>query len=139
MDFINLSPDQWQQIGISAAIVAAALILTRPVLTFLLDKVIGRITGATKSNLDNLLLDALRPPLFWLVILLSLETALKRLSFLPSEAKMVIDDITFGLYALLILVGILRLVKAISEWMAEKIGVNRDLSVDNQMLPFIQR
>jgi small-conductance mechanosensitive channel len=139
MDFLNLTTAQWQQIGISAAIVAAALVLARPILTFLLDQVIGRLTGVTKSNLDDLLLDALRPPLFWLVILLAVEAALNRLSFLSARAEMIIDNAAFVLYAVLLLVAILRLVRALSQWLAEKINTDKDLPVDNQMLPFIQR
>lgn len=139
MNLFDLTPTEWQQIGISAGILAAALILTRPVLTLFLDKVIGRITGVTKSNLDNLLLDALRPPLFWLLILLALETALKRLSFFPDEVKMAVDDITFVLNALLILVAIIRLISAFSQWLGSKISTDRDVPVDNQMLPFIRR
>lgn len=139
MDLFNLTSTQWQQIGISAAIVAAALVLARPVLTFFLDQVIGRITGRTKSNLDNLLVDAVRPPLFWLIILLSIEMAFKRLSFLSANVKSLIDDVTFVLYALLILVAILRLVSAFSTWLGSKIATDKDLPLDNQMLPFISR
>ena len=139
MNLFNFTISEWQQIGISAIIIIAALILARPILTFLLDKVIGRITGATKSSLDNLLVEALRPPLFWLVILQATETAFKRLSFLSLETKTLIDDITFVLYAILILVGILRLVGVFSQWLGEKITSDKDLPLDNKMLPFIAR
>lgn len=139
MNFSNLSPSDWQQIGISAAIVAAALLLSRPILTFILDKIIARITGATKSILDNLLLDALRPPLYWLVILFALETALKRLPFLSENIGTIIDDATFVLYAILILVAITRIVGAFAQWYGSRISEEKDLPIDNQMLPFIQR
>jgi small-conductance mechanosensitive channel len=139
MTFLNLSQAEWQQIGISAAIVVAAIVLSRPVLTFILDKIIARITGFTKSSLDNLLLEAARPPLYWLVIMLALEAALKRLDFLPAGVDSLISDITYVLYSLLMLVAIWRLTNALADWYNQEFAEKSDTPLDNQMVPFVRR
>jgi len=139
MTFLNLSPAEWQQIGISAGIVVAALVLARPILTFILDKIIGRITGITKSTLDNLVLEAVRPPLYWLVIMLTLEAALGRLDFLVSNYQAQIDNITFVLYSLLVTVAIWRLTNTVAHWYKDTVAAKTDTPVDDQMVPFIRR
>lgn len=139
MDFLNLSQAEWEQIGISAAIVFAAIVLTRPILTFVLDKIIGRITGITKSTLDNLMIEAVRPPLYWLVIMLALEAALNRLEFLTKGFESVITDVTYVLYSLLILVAIWRLTNALADWYIQEFAEKSETPLDNQMVPFVRR
>jgi MscS family membrane protein len=139
MTFLNLSQTEWQQIGISAVIVVAALVLTRPILTFILDQIIGKITGMTKSTLDNLLLESIRPPLFWLVILLALEAAIKRLDFLTAGYQSEISDGTYILYSLLITVAIWRLVNTVAGWYSTEIAAKTDSPLDDQMVPFVRR
>jgi len=139
MTFLNLSPTEWQQIGISAGIVIAVLVLTRPVLTFILDKIIARITGITKSTLDNMLLDAVRPPLYWLMIMLALEAALKRLDFLTADYQTQISNITFILYSILITVAIWRLTNNIASWYSSEVAAKTETPIDDQMVPFVRR
>jgi small-conductance mechanosensitive channel len=139
MTFLNLTPEEWQQIGISAGIVIAALILTRPLLTLLLDKIIGRITGITKSTLDNTLVEAARPPLYWLIIMFALEASLKRLPFLTAGYQSQISDITYILYSLLITVVLWRLTNAAAAWYSTEIAAKTETPIDDQMGPFIRR
>jgi MscS family membrane protein len=139
MTFLTLSQAEWQQIGISAGIVILALVLTRPLLTFILDKIIGRVTGLTKSTLDNLLLDAVRPPLYWLVIILALEAAIKRLDFLTAGYRTQVSDMTFILYSLLVTVVIWRLVNALAGWYSTEVAAKTETPIDDQMVPFVRR
>jgi len=139
MTFLNLTPAEWQQIGISAGILVAALILARPLLTFILDKIIARLTGMTKSTLDNLLLDAARPPLYWLVIMLAAEAAIKRLDFLTGDYQSQISNVTFLLYSLLITVTLWRLTNTIANWYTAEIAAKTETPIDDQMVPFVRR
>ncbi|MGD2027746.1 MAG: mechanosensitive ion channel family protein [Anaerolineales bacterium] len=116
MDFLNLTQTEWQQIGISALILAASLVLTRPVLNFLLNKVISRLTRITRSNLDDDIVQALHLPLYWLVVLVIAEAAVARLDFLDSTIREYRDSFFYISYALLILVACWRLVNAVANW-----------------------
>ncbi|HSG24887.1 MAG TPA: mechanosensitive ion channel family protein [Anaerolineales bacterium] len=139
MTFLNLTQAEWQQIGISAGIIAAAFILARPLLTFLLDKIFARITGLTKSTLDNKLLDAARPPLYWLVIMLTAEAALKRLDFLTADYDVQISNVTFLLYSLLVTVTLWRVITTIANWYSSEIAAKTETPIDDQMVPFVRR
>ncbi|MEJ2757596.1 MAG: mechanosensitive ion channel [Anaerolineales bacterium] len=139
MTFLNLTPTEWEQIIISAVIVLTAAVLARPVLTFILDKLIARLTRFTKSTLDNLIIEAIRPPLYWLVILLALEAALKRLDFLPSSFQSDLAGVTYVLYSLLVLAALWRVINAFAQWYAQDIAEKTDTPLDNQMVPFVRR
>ncbi len=68
MELLGLTNNQWQDIGISFAILLLTVILGRPIINFILDKVIKRLTSATKTKLDDVLVRVIRPPLFWLLV-----------------------------------------------------------------------
>jgi small-conductance mechanosensitive channel len=139
MGSLNLTQAEWQQIAISAGILAAALILTRPVLTLILDRIISRLLKVTSTTLDNLLLEALRPPLYWLVVLLALEASLDRLGFLTEGIQDEINTVTYLLYSLLIVAALWRVINAIGDWYLTDIAGNSETPLDNQMVPFIRR
>ncbi|MFN2146687.1 MAG: mechanosensitive ion channel family protein [Anaerolineales bacterium] len=139
MDFVTLIQTEWQQIAISAGIVIGALILTRPILNFLLDKIIGRITGATRNTLDDALINAIRPPLFWLVIAIALDFSLRRLSFISDDIRASIDTVSYLLYSALTVVVLWRLINAAAGWYTTEIADKSETPLDNQMVPFIRR
>lgn len=139
MIFLNLTQAEWEQIAISAGILIAALILGRPLLTFILDKIIGRISGATQNTLDDVLLNAIRPPLFWLLILLALDFGLTRLDFLTKSFQDELAIATYLIYSILVVITIWRVVNVTSNWYLEEVASQTDTPLDNQMVPFIRR
>ncbi|MBN2044368.1 MAG: mechanosensitive ion channel [Anaerolineales bacterium] len=138
MTFLDLSQTQWTQIAISAGIVIAALILTKPLLTFLLDRVIGRITSATHNTLDNYLIAAIRPPLFWLVIAICFDISLGRLSFLITDIQGEIDIAFYLIYSTLTTITIWRLIGTVAEWYTATAADKTDTPY-NQIVPFVSR
>ncbi len=139
MDFVNLIQTEWQQIALSAGIVIAALILTRPILKILLDRIIGRITGATRNTLDDALISAIRPPLFWLVIAIALDLSLRRLTFITDGFRESIDTISYLIYSTLAVVVLWRLITEAANWYTTEIADKTETPLDNQMIPFIRR
>ena len=83
--FWGLSVRQWLDVGISALILLLVLLLGRIIISFLIDKVLLRITKKTKNTLDNQILQAIRLPAYLLAIVLALNTSLARLNFLPED------------------------------------------------------
>ena len=139
MDLLTLLQTEWQQIAISTGIVIAALILTRPILHFLLDRFIGRITGATQNTLDDALIKAIRPPLFWLIIAITVDLSLRRLTFLDGESLGLIDTVSYLIYSTLAVITIWRLINAVAAWYTTEIAEKTDTPLDNQMVPFVRR
>lgn len=139
MFFLGLNQSQWEQIAISAGVVAAALILSRPLVTFILDKIIGRITGSTTTTLDNKLIEAIRPPLYWVVIFLALDFGLNRLEFLTGGIQSELDTAMYLILVFLIVAALWRVINAFSTWYLVEIAAKSDTPLDNQMAPFIRR
>ena len=81
----SLTKTQWLDMGISALLLLAVLLLGRVVISFLLDKVLFQITRKTKTTLDNQILQAIKFPLYLLIVVLALNAALARLSFIPED------------------------------------------------------
>ena len=139
MTFLNLDKTQWEQVAISAGVLAAALILGRPLITIIMDKIIGRITGSTRNTLDNRLLEAVRPPIFWLVIFLALDFGLGRLDFLTGGIQTELHIARYLIYSFLIVGTLWRVINAVSEWYLREVAEKSDTPLDNQMAPFIRR
>jgi small-conductance mechanosensitive channel len=139
MTLQNLSQTEWTQIAISAGIVLATLILAKPILTFLLDKIIGRITGATRNTLDDVLIQTIRPPMFWLVFAIAIDISLRRLPFLTMDIQEEISTVFYLIYSALTIITLWRLIDAGANWYTTEIADKTETPLDNQMVPFIRR
>lgn len=122
-------------IGISLAIVLFTVILARLVLSFILDKIVKRFTGFTQSLLDDHIIEAVRPPLYWLVFILTFRFALDRLDFLVID----FDDLFFIIYTIIGFVVAWRLVNMLTIWFGEEVASKTGSALDNQLSPFLRR
>ncbi len=137
--FWGLSGQQWIEIGISILILLAVLLLGRWVINLILEKLLFRITKRTKNNLDNQILNAARLPLYFLAVVLALDTALRRLSFLPRDWNTWLEE---GLYIFYFLVGFIfvwRLVTHFFRWYEEEMAQRTETDLDKQLFPFFER
>ncbi len=139
MELLNLNPEEWQQIGISALILAAALVLTRPVLNFLLNRVISRLTSLTRSRLDDAIIKALDMPLYWLVVLAAADAAVSRLAFLDSTIHQYKEDVFYLGYALLLLVACWGLVNAVADWYQNRSAEPGQRLINTNVMPLVRQ
>jgi small-conductance mechanosensitive channel len=139
MEFLGLTNQEWLDIGISAGIVVTALVLTRPILNFILDKIFSRFTNWTSSNLDNIIIAALRPPLYWIVVVIAIQIGISRIDFASRQLLEITDDVFFVLFALLGLVSLWRLINQVSDWYAEEVAPKTNTTLDEQIVPFAKR
>jgi small-conductance mechanosensitive channel len=137
--FWGLSGSQWLEIGISALILAAVLLLGRWVISLLLEKILLRITKRTRNELDDQILKAARLPLYLVAIVIALDIALARLEFMPEEWNTWLDDVFFVLYFLVGFIFVWRLVTHVFTWMKEEVSFKTEATLDEQLFPFFQR
>ena len=71
MQILGLSSENWREIGVAIAILVAAAIFGRLVL-LVIDRVLVRLSRRTPTSFDDALLDAVRIPLFWLIVFIGL-------------------------------------------------------------------
>lgn len=137
--YLGLQTEQWLELGISFLIVAAVLILGRWVLRVFLDSVIRRIIRRTRTNLDDSILDALRLPLYWSVVVIAFQVALGRLDFLPDAWNIDLNIIFYFLYWIIGFIFVWRLVQNVITWYGNEIAVRAESNLAEQLLPFIRR
>ena len=137
--FWGLSGQQWIEIGISVLILLGVLLLGRWIINFILEKLLFRITKRTKNNLDNQILDAARLPIYFLAVVLTLDTALRRLTFLTRGWNTWLNEGFFILYFLVGFIFAWRLVTHFFRWYEEEMTQKTETTLNKQLFPFFER
>jgi len=137
--FWGLTTKQWLDIGISTLILIAVLLLGRVIISFVIDRILLRITKKTKTTLDNQILQALRLPAYLLAIVLALNTALARLDFLPQDWDRWFPEVFYVLYFSVVFILVWRLVTHIFTWLEEEVSIKTETTLDEQFFPLVQR
>ena len=126
------------QLGIATLIVAVAAILGR-IAMLLIDRMIVRLAGGTKTALDNLIINTLRPPLFLIITLIGFQVAIGQLTFLDTAWIALFDDLLFMAFVLVGYFLIYRLLKNLLEWYARNVAVKTETKINEQWTPFFRR
>jgi small-conductance mechanosensitive channel len=138
MEFLGLSAAEWQEVGLALAIVLGAAILGRIVL-WIVDKGLVRFSQRTRTSFDDAILDAVRTPLFWLILFIALQIALNRLTFLSDQWQENRKHLVFFLYLVIGYVLAHRLTGNLMLWYGREMAKRTESKVDEQVLPFIRR
>jgi small-conductance mechanosensitive channel len=139
MTFLGLSPEQWGEIGIALLIVVLAAFVGRWLVTFGLGRVLGRITRRTKSNVDEGIVNAIKGPLFWLILISALRVALERIDPILGVWKDYLPDVYFMLYLLLAAVVLWALIDVFTKWYSEEMAIRAGAKLEKQWMPFLRR
>jgi small-conductance mechanosensitive channel len=139
MDFVGLNRDQWIDLGVSLLIVATAAVIGRWLLRILLDRLANRLAKRTETTLDDALLKAVRPPLYWLLLLIILRAAVFRLDFLPSSWDQPLKDLFYAADIVIGFIFIGRLIHHLMIWYGKEMAIRTETNLDEQLLPFFRR
>ena len=137
-ELVGISVETWKEIGIALLILVGAAILARVVL-WLIDRVFVRIARRTPTSFDDALLDAVRAPLFWAIMVVALSIALNQLTFLPRDWREERADLIWILYWVLAWVLVHKLVSNLLNWYGTEITRRTESTLDEEVLPFIRR
>ena len=139
MQFLGLSSSQWLDAGISALVVVLVPILGRWVVSFLLGRVLHRLVIRTDTDLDDMLLSAVRPPVHWLLFVGVLHWSIARLDFLPAGWDTFRGNLFFLLYLGIFCILALRVVARFFTWYGGQVEIRSETVLAKQMLPFSRR
>jgi MscS family membrane protein len=139
MTFLGLSATDWKEVGLAAAILAGAIVLAR-LLLLLLDRGAVRLSRRTRTSFDDGLLDAVRLPVACLLIVIGIQVALARLSFLSSEGwHAARGHLLFILYLAIVYLFLYKLFSNMLRWYSREIARRTESAIDEQVLPFVRR
>jgi len=117
--FLGLSGTDWINLGLSLLFVLVGYLLG----TWLIGRILVQIVRRTPTRLDDAPVEAISPSLRWLVVVLILNFATIRLSFVSSGLKTFLQDVYFVLGLFVIVRALLKLIGLTDDWYRERLAV----------------
>ena len=139
MEFLGLTVEQWTDLGGSVLILVVVAVAGRWLVNLLLDRLASRLTRRTSTSLDDTILTAIRPPLYWFLIVLAVKTAINRLNFVPESWDASLGHLSFLLDLAVGFGFAWRLVFSLFAWYGREMAVRTETHLDEQLLPFFRR
>jgi MscS family membrane protein len=139
MNLPDLTTAQWINIGIALSVFLLTLFLGRWIIRLIFNRVIQRVTRITKNTLDDAIMDAIAPPLYFLALVFAFRFALERLSQDFEILDFEIEGVYFVLFILIGLATVWRLVTHIAEWYQKQLALTGEIELSEQLLPFFRR
>ena len=139
MNITELTLEQWINVGLAIIVFLGTAILGRWVIKTIFGKVIHRFTGFTKNTLDDAILDAITPPLYWLALIYAFQFAIDRLGDIFEFLQFDLDQIYFVLFSLVGFVTAWRLIGNIANWYRKQLATTGEIELGEQLLPFFRR
>lgn len=136
---ISLTPEQWTDVGISVLIFLVIALLGRWLINLIFARVIRRLTGFTKSTLDDVILDAISPPLYWLAVIYAFQFSLSRLGFIFEQLQFDLNGVYFVLFLLIGFAVAWRLIAMLAIWYERRLSTGDKMELARQLMPFLRR
>lgn len=118
--------------------IAIASVAVSQVVVFLFDRVLRAITRRTHTTLDDLLIGALKRPIFLLVFVLGLYTAFTTTNFLDAY-QAVINRGLLATELILLIYAANRVARALLTWYETEIAPRTESTADERLLPVARR
>ena len=133
-----LSDEVFQKLAMAAITVIFVALAARIVVLFI-DSIALRLTGRTKTTLDDLMIDALRTPVFALIVVLGVQIGVAQLTFLDEAWRVIFDGALFVAFVLAGYVFAYRLISTLLTWYAGNLALKTETTIDDRLAPFIRR
>ncbi|MEK6256413.1 MAG: mechanosensitive ion channel, partial [Chloroflexota bacterium] len=139
MAFPELSQAQIVELAISVGIILFTFIFGRWIISFILNKVVDRITHHTSSTLDDVIINTVKPPSFSILFVAAFQFALNRLDFLSEETVVQLSNVFFVFYTMVTFTILWRLTGNLIDWYVLELAPQTESKLDEQIMPFLQR
>ena len=139
MNWSELTQAQWMDIGISVLIFFATAFLGRWAIKFIFKRIIRRFTKHTETTFDDVLLEAIAPPLYWLALVYAFKFSLNRLDFIFDQLDFELDAFYFILFWMIGFAVLWRVIIYLAKWYENKLAATREIELGEQLMPFLRR
>jgi len=139
MQLFGLNQSQWQEIGISVAILFGAVIIGRWLIRGIILPILKRFIGRTETKIDDILLEAIISPVYWLLLVFVAQLSIARLDFLNGGIQLGLEEAYFVLYLGIFFVLAWRVISDVSKWLSTDFGEGKEAALGQQLMPFISR
>ena len=139
MQVLGLTVDQWIDVGLSALIVLGAALIGRWLVNLLLGRFASHLAKRTSSSLDDTIIQAVRIPLYLLIVFVALKIAIVRLDVVPASWDDPLDSIFFVLNLSVGFIFAWRLLHSLFDWYGQEMAMRTKTDLDEQLMPFFRR
>jgi MscS family membrane protein len=122
---------------VTAGVLVIGVALAARLATLFLDRIVLRLTGRTRTALDDLIIQAVRTPVFVLVVFLGVRAAVAELTFLDDTWAHALEGFLFVGFVFVGYVLLYRLVGVIVAWYTKNLTVED--TIDTQLIVFLRR
>jgi small-conductance mechanosensitive channel len=131
---LNPNFSNWMvSLGIAAGFVALAFVAR-----FLLRFFAHRLAAKTKTILDDLILEAITPPIFIMIIAGGVWIGVSRtpelVNILPT-----LNKVFQSLFIIITAFGLMRLSNAIVTWYGQEVAIRTETDIDDKLMPLLKR
>jgi hypothetical protein len=116
VSLLGLAAEDWINLGLSLLIILAGYLIG----TWVIRRLLPRLVRRTPTKFDDRLLAITGPSIRWLVVLLILQFAVLRLTFIPAELKTISQDILFVVAVVISFRIIWQLISLSERWFTEQ-------------------
>ena len=139
MNWSTLTQTQWMDIGFSVLIFLLTAFLGRWAIKFIFSRVIHRFTRQTETTFDDVLLDAIAPPLYWLALVYAFQISLNRLDFIFDKLDFGLDAFYFILLWAIGFAVLWRVITYLAKWYEKQLAKTTEVELGEQLMPFLRR
>jgi len=139
MNIPDLTTAQWINVAIALSVFLLTLFLGRWLIRLVFNRLIQRVTRVTKNTLDDAIMDAIAPPLYFLALVYAFRFALERISRDFEILRFDLEQVYFVFFLLIGFVTAWRLVTQIAEWYQSQLALTGEVELIEQLLPFFRR
>ncbi len=125
-----------REVVIGGTLVIVVALAARVAMLFL-DRIVVRLTGRTKTALDDLIIRAVRTPAFVLIVLLGVRAGVAQLTFLGATWRQALEGLIFVGFVFVGYVLLHRLVGEVVAWGTRSLAV--EAAIDTQLVVFLRR
>lgn len=139
MTLSTLTLAQWIEVGISVLVFILTVTLGRWLIRLIFTHVISRLTGFTRTTLDDAIFNAVAPPLYWLAVIYAFRFSLDRLGFISEQFSFDVQQIYFVLFLLIGFAIAWRLIANLALWYEGRLTQGATVDLGRQLMPFLRR
>lgn len=139
MTYMGLRVDEWINLGLAVLSVVAAVTIGRWMINLVFVRWSERLAQRTKTELDDLVIEAARLPAYWFLVVAVTHAALGWLDFVPVDWRATSEKIFFVLYTFIAFVLMWRVIAGLFDWYGKELASRTETNLDEQLLPIVRR
>jgi small-conductance mechanosensitive channel len=105
----------------------------------LIYSLLRQVTKRTETDLDNLILEAIRPLIGWFIAAVGFQIATSQLDFLSASAKDILESVYFILYLFVAVAAVWRVGDVAVDWYIDQHKEHLDGNLVQQVVPLLKR